>query len=252
MEIGFKLCFEGNVPLNGIYQFLFDRLIKFTPEHITFNRKVKRWDEKKHPGLLNTYDSDEAFALTAADGMFLTSHIDRLHSYRSIFIKQNISSFLPSEEDIYSVIDRSGFIAAYLYNEDYETIQSTVHESNLMGREFSPEILESIKNTPYELNILDQKAYKTKFNPGSSITMDYLELMVAWKMWFGKSFFNLVPKERILSFPYASVIKELSEDIVYVQLYDEVETPYTPENVFKQWKWREWLDYEGLEQKYPM
>lgn len=252
MELGFKLCFEGDISLNGIYISLYNEFVKFTPEHITFNRRVKVWDEKKHLKLIKSYDTDETLALTAENGMFLTSLIHRKHRYRSIFITQNSNSFFPSDEDIYSAVDRDGFIAAYLYNEDYETIQSNVHESNLMGRPFSPEILESIKNTPYGLNIIDQKTYKTKFNPGSSITMDYLELMVGWKMWFGKSFFRLVPKERILSFPYATNIKQLSEDVVYVQLYDEVEKPYTPDNVFKQWKWREWLDYDGLEQRYPM
>jgi hypothetical protein len=74
--------------------------------------------------------------------------------------------------------------------------------------------------------------------------------MVAWKMWFGEEFFKLVPKEKILSFPYAIAIKELPGNIVYVQLYDSVEEPYTPDNVFKQWKWREWLDYDELEKKH--
>lgn len=74
--------------------------------------------------------------------------------------------------------------------------------------------------------------------------------MVTWKMWFGEQFFKLVPKEKILSFPYATEIKELSNGNVYVQLYDKVEEPYTPDNIFRQWKWREWLDYDGLEEKY--
>jgi hypothetical protein len=252
MELGFTLCFEGNAPLKDIYELLFDRFVKFTPENITFNRRVSKWNEKKHLKLLRSYDNGETLGLSSDLGIFFTTLVNRLHRYRTIFIKQNSNSFLPSEEDVYSVINRSGFVAAYVYNEDYETIQSNVHEGNLMGREFPPEILASIKNTPYAMNIVDQKAYKTQFNPGNSILMDYLELKVAWKMWFGKSFFNLVPKERILSFPYASVVKELPGDIVYVQLYDEIETPYTPENVFRQWKWREWLDYEGLEQRYPM
>ena len=80
--------------------------------------------------------------------------------------------------------------------------------------------------------------------------MDYLKLLVSWRMWFGKDFFKLVPKEKIMSFPYATAIREISSDLVYVQLYDSVEKPYTAENVFRQWKWREWLDYDGLESKY--
>lgn len=74
--------------------------------------------------------------------------------------------------------------------------------------------------------------------------------MVAWKMWFGEQFFKLVSKERILSFPHASEIKELPNGQVYVQLYDKIDEPHTPDNIIRQWKWREWLDYDGLEKKY--
>jgi len=137
-----------------------------------------------------------------------------------------------------------------LFNEEYEVVQSTSSESNISDRVFPVEIIDSIKNTPYRLGVFDIKRYDTKFNPGRTIQLESTLLMVAWKMWFGGQFFKLVPKKRILSFPYAVEIKELSNGNVYVKLYDKIEEPYTPDNVFKQWKWREWLDYDGLEEKY--
>ena len=80
--------------------------------------------------------------------------------------------------------------------------------------------------------------------------MDYLSLQIGWKMWFGDAFFQLVPKEKIMSFPHAVHLEALSDKLLYTQLYDRIEEPYTPDAVFKQWKWREWLDYDRLEEKY--
>ena len=52
------------------------------------------------------------------------------------------------------------------------------------------------------------------------------------------------------SFPHATAVRKLTNDVIFVQLYDKIEEPFTSENVFKQWKWREWLDYDSLEEKY--
>lgn len=77
-----------------------------------------------------------------------------------------------------------------------------------------------------------------------------MNLMVAWKMWFGETFFKLVPKEKILTFPHAVTVKELQGNLVYVQLYDKMEEPYIPDDVARQWKWREWIGYNDLEVTY--
>ncbi len=89
-----------------------------------------------------------------------------------------------------------------------------------------------------------------KFNPGSSLSLEIMDLHVSWKMWFGALFFKYVPKERIMSFPFALKIEELSSGIVFVQLFEKIEDPYTPNNVFKQWKWKEWIGFDELEEKY--
>jgi hypothetical protein len=187
---------------------------------------------------------------SANNNVFLYSIIRRNHPFRIIEIVQDSDSFLPKEDEISLLSDRPGFIAGFVYNEDYECIQSTPPESNYANRVFSNEILSSIKSTPYETNEFGQKRYHTKYNPGRSVSMDYLKLLVSWRMWFGKDFFKLVPKEKIMSFPYATAIREISSDLVYVQLYDSIEEPFTAESVFRQRKWREWLDYDGLESKY--
>jgi hypothetical protein len=75
--------------------------------------------------------------------------------------------------------------------------------------------------------------------------------MASWKMWFGPPFFELVPKERIISFPLAIDIRELSNGEVYVQLFDNMEESASKDNIERQRRWREWLDFDELIKKYP-
>ncbi|WP_157263329.1 hypothetical protein [Pedobacter sp. R20-19] len=44
------------------------------------------------------------------------------------------------------------------------------------------------------------------------------------------SHFSLVSKERLLEFPYAVEIKELENEIIYIQLFDKIEESDKPEN----------------------
>ncbi len=223
--MSFELCFEGNVQLNGLYRDLFDNYVKFTPESTTFNRRVSPWDKKRHLPLLDSLETNETFAFSSDKGSFYTAVIRRSHPYRSVQITQDTESFLLPDEEVYSIVNRPGFIAGYIYNEDYECIQTIPCESNYSGRQFSEDIQRSIKNTPYKLNNVNYKVYNNSFNPGRSVSMDYLHLAVGWKMWFGDGFFKLVPKGKILNFPYATDLKELSTNLIYGQLYDNIETP---------------------------
>lgn len=250
MKIGLQLCYKEMFYQPGFYQKLFSENIKFTPGELTYGYKTMAWDNKKSMKIIENYDSDENLILDNGEGSLFSAVVSGSdHPHRSITIIQEKSIYIPTTQYIESIIDHTDFVSAWLYNEDYECIQSTRFTSDLKFREFSPEILASVKNTPITKGVRVDE-FITKFNPGKSELLSYTMLMVAWKMWFGKPFFELVPKEKILSFPHATEIKELENGQVYVQLYDNVEEPYTPENVFRQWKWREWLDYDTLIEKY--
>lgn len=250
MNIGLNIYFDKKFYQKDYYKSLFDKFIAFRP--ITFTRKNKQveWNESKHYLEFSKYSDYDLISVRENYNSYFTYLAGRDQEYREVEIIQDSKLFVPSNSDIESQIAYDTFLAAYLYNEEYKVIQSTSFESNYSQREFPPEILATIRNTPYKLDILDRKKYDTKFNPGSTFTSNGCKFMVAWKMWFGKDFFEFVPKGKILSFPYASEIKELPNGQVYVQLYDNIAEPYIPENVFRQWKWKEWLDYDGLREKY--
>ncbi len=251
MNIGLRLCFDKNFKKAGFYKMVYQQFVKFTPHGIMNEKGDFKWNEKKHGKLLENYNSNEVYSVSdRAGSIFFTMLAGFAQPYRSLLIIQSNEVFFPTENEIEEITDFEDFTAAYLYNEDFECIQTTKFESNNQQRTFSPEILKSIRNTPYKIGLHGTKEYETRFNPARSVLLNHVMLMVAWKMWFGEGFFKLVSKEKILSFPYAHIIKKLSNGNVFVQLYEKVEEPYTPDNIFRQWKWREWLDYDQLEETY--
>jgi hypothetical protein len=244
MKVGLQLCFSSQYQqeLNSFLQY-----VKFTPKAILKGRKVRPWDEKKHRKLLQKLLSSDDVVFSRDGDAFscITAGVRR-----TIEIIQEENVFFPTAIEVEKLIDDKNFFAGYLYNEEYEFVQSLRHSDKLSERTVTPEILATIKNTPMRDGVWCRE-YITTFNPGCSEMIRYTYLMVTWKMWFGELFFSLVPKDRILNFPHATEIKELPNGQVYVQLYDKIEEPYTPENVFRQWKWREWLEYDRLIENYP-
>jgi hypothetical protein len=70
-------------------------------------------------------------------------------------------------------------------------------------------------------------------------------------MWFGESFYKIVSKERLLSFPFAYKIEELPTGQVFVQLFEHIEDSSSIEAQKVQTAWKEWLDFDYLEKMYP-
>lgn len=252
MKVGLRISFELNSIKSDNYSNIFNKFVKFHKHGFRKNFKTYPWDEKKHfKQLMNIdYRTDISVYSDNNDIFSVGTTSGSKYPHNSVHIVQDSIFFLPENEEIEALIEQENFVSAYLCNDDYESIQSEYFENNLKGRTFSPEIWSSIRNTPYKLGVFDDKEYDIKFNPGRNMLIGYTWLMAAWKMWFGKSFFHIVPKEKLLLFEHAIEVRELANDIVYIQLYDKLEQPFTPDSVFRQWKWQEYLGFDALEKKF--
>lgn len=228
-----------------------DKFLKFQPSRITVKYKSKEFVEAKYRKLIANYSTNESVYLDDARGnIFTVGPTFTNHPHTSVSIEQSEKFMEAKAYDLSDLIIRQGFVSAYLYNAEYVYVHSQIHENNFKNLNIPNGILESIKNTPYKLGVLDAKEFDIRFNPGRQVLIDYTWLVPAWKMWFGEPFYKLVPKEKILSFPYAVEIKELENKCIYVQLFEKVEESYSPDSIFRQWKWREWLDFDELEKNY--
>lgn len=248
-----KLSFIEN-SLDGIfYGLMYDKYVRFDPFSFTKGYKGMKWDAKKHTLLIKKAQIGEEISFfDRKRNFFSSSKTGTNHPHQSISIAQSSEIFLPTNEEMNEIVTySSGFIAGYLYNEEYMYVQSTSSETNFLDRNICQGILDTLKKTPFKLGVFGDKEYDVKFNPGRQILIGRTWLMAAWKMWFGQPFFEIVPKEKILNFPHALEIKELPGGQVFVHLFDKVDESYTPDSMFRQWKWNEWLDFDELEKKYP-
>lgn len=245
MILGIELSYrEADFDFNKV-KLIYSNWVKFTPEFFTKKNKRVPWEKVTHEKIIEKYNNNDRISMIAKGSNLFLTDIAGIHKqFRSIHLNQPAELYFPTDEEIEKLFDDS-MISTYIYNHEYTTIQSEVFETNLNGRGYSNELLDSIKSTPYKQGVHGRE-YDVKFNPGRLELGTYTWLMPAWKMWFGKSFFELIPKEKILSFPHATEIRELHSGVVFVQLYDDIYQPYSVENKFKQWKWREWVDYEHL------
>lgn len=246
MKIALELIFEQN-SLNGEnFINLFTQFIKFNPRSFTKKYATKAWDENKHIKIIASADKSDTLIVGGYDhDIFLTTDIISKKPYRIVQIIQDKDLFLPKDEEVEQNIERNGFIAAYLYNSDYVDVQSTASENMLGAKNYSTEILETIKNTPWKQGV-HCREFDTRFNPGRRIMIPGTSMIAAWKMWFGKPFFEIVPKEKLLTFQYAPEVKELNSGKIFIKLFDAIEKSHTIESRFNQWKWQEWTDYDSL------
>lgn len=251
MDIGLKLSFQkGSLSEEKLLEII-NRYMNFEPDSFMLGYNTYEWDRKKFEKLTKKYKRDIHISVNALNVNSISIGLTgTLNPHLSITIEQDAQIFYPTDDEILKLIDESdGFVAAYLYDEGYKYVQSEIFENNLKWRKFSPGILETIKNTPYEHGV-SCKEYDIRFNPGRVELIQFTWLMAAWKMWFGKPFFALIPKEKLLTFPDALKIIEINEDLVSVQLFDKVGESHHPENMRRQWKWRDWLDYDKVTKIY--
>ncbi|MGV3529501.1 MAG: hypothetical protein ACO1OO_11445 [Flavisolibacter sp.] len=251
MMIGLKISYEIGALEPDFFRSVIKYYLKFTPYAFSKGNKTYEWNEGKFFKALTNYCGDgrlSVYDLNRNIISFGTTGTCRPHL--SISIEEDDSLFFPTNEEVSILISHDGFISSYLFDENYTYVQSTPFENNFTGLNFQDEILNSVKNTPYEIGVFDNKEYDIRFNPGRSQLIQYTFLMAAWKMWFGKEFFKIVSKEKILSFPHAIKIAEVQPDLVYVQLFDRVDQSHTPDSMLRQWKWRDWLNYDDLEKMY--
>lgn len=248
MKIGLRVSLKLGMFNGDNLTEMIDQFVKFQPCSFTYDVKTKPWDEKKHRKVIENYDGSRFLAISDTNRNSLSiGPANKRHAYLSFVINQEKNLFSPTDGEITGLLKRlPGVISAYLFDEEYVYVQSQIFENNLLGRAWPEEVLKAIRNTPFKIGVHGTKEYDVRFNPGREILMDHSWLMAAWKIWLAPPFFVLVPEEKILSFPHAIEITKLAFDLVYIQLFERLEESYSPESMFRQWKWQEWLDFDAL------
>jgi hypothetical protein len=141
------------------------------------------------------------------------------------------------------LISHNNFISAYCFNSDDDLIQNMTWLPVYEKR--------GIKPRATRKNHLGQVEVDIEKNPGKSYITAQTWLKSSWRIWFGKIFYSLVPKEKIQQFDKAWSIKELDNSVISVQLYENHEAFDDKNNRQIQMSFREWMDYPKLEELNP-
>lgn len=74
-------------------------------------------------------------------------------------------------------------------------------------------------------------------------------IIASSRMWYGREYYKHIPKKYLLSCPHARIVKELKNEITYIELFDYKESPSTPINRERQRQFRAWAKLDELEEK---
>ncbi|MCG2617843.1 hypothetical protein LZZ85_26315 [Terrimonas sp. NA20] len=251
MQATTKLCLNSNEFTQLDFVEFYDSMVEFTPTRITIGAKTFPWSEIDFLKIFAKKNKvDRCFIQDNKGNYFSVASTGTRTPFKAVTVSQGSDKKHCKSDLIVRLIETKKCVTGFVFNTEYEEVQSTKFSSNLEGINIQKEILETIKATPSKDDGFGGKEYDIRFNPGRSLLISNSWLIVGWRMWFNKDFYHLVSRQKILDFPHAVENVLLNNGIVYVQLFEKLEEPFTPDAMFRQWKWREWMEYDELDEHF--
>ena len=200
------------------------------------NRKFKgfEWDESKVEKELLKCNKDDYFSISNDDTgeLFQTClAVGEKERYRSISLEQN--EFEINDSELFNFINRDGFISCFLCNADYVNQQSAERGSDYRILGIPIELSMGI---PFEYDDIGAKVFDISGNIGRVQIIREKEVTPAYKMWLGEPFFEIIPRNDLLAIDFATKVEELENDIIFIQLFDDIDSPRSEENIGRQRK----------------
>jgi hypothetical protein len=244
MKVALQLCFEENSIKGKDFIQIFSDFVRFDPILYIKNSRTKPWDEFKHKKeIANSSSCDSIIANNRNYDLFITTDtagIERPH--RTVKIVQDLEIFKTLFQKIENVTEMKGFISAFLFDDDYTTIQSAKDEGELKRRG----LFDKLEDVKYCTNKYGEKEIETIKNPGRIELANDTYFLPAFRMWFSPAFFKLVTKERVIRFNSAYNIIELPSGIVFVQLFENIEESSSNMNKGIQREFRKWMGFDEI------
>jgi signal recognition particle subunit SEC65 len=250
MIIGLSLSFK-QFSLDGKFHIaMVNKYLHYKPIKFARKESYTNWNEKKHKKEIEDLGPGDHFLfISSGTNSFMVTNVNAVKKpYQHFLIEQDQAVFNPTNNEIEQIITRIGFSCAYVYDAEYKRQQSEKVETRNWVSGILPSLFEwlRLKKESFTKKIADISGY-----PGRDHMISSTELMACWKMWFGEEFYSLVPKERLLSFKGAFKIEQLANDIIFVQLFENVEDSPTKKAQQVQREWRKWLNFDDLIKRNP-
>ncbi len=243
-------CFELKSVDNEIIVKLINSL-RFSPKVIEAEALSKgpiKFKKDVHLDKILNSEKIEDLELTI-DGKFdkPSFHIIRIERKEvQVIMWEAPIDLTPPISELEELCSINGFNAAYCVDKDDWFWQSTDSINTYESRKKDHSNLPKIIDKDFGREKIDISK-----NPGRKYLFPGMWLMSCYQMWFGEYFFQFVPKERFLAFPYANKIRELESGTVFIELYENPHECDKKENREIQAAFREWVGMDELEKKGP-
>ena len=253
MRMEVLLCFlESTFTIGDVLHMIEDSK-EFHPHFVA---KYGNWDDRKE--LTNAIYEELRNADSEANELLLSEGIsfhDMENNYRLFFhtipnseksqaIYLTLSNMRFLESEVFNhLVTHDRFISGNCYNWDDDFIQNSTFLEFYKLRKITP--IATRKNYIGQIEVDIDK------NPGKKEMLSRTWVASSWKMWFGKIFYSIVSKEKLQGFEKAFIIKELSNEVTFIQLYENPEEFDSKKNRQIQMSFKEWLNYEKLLEQFP-
>ncbi len=247
-EIQIRLCFESR-SFNG--KSLVE-LIRENQIQLGFEMKRLRCSELKIPGkkyslekalkVIEKLGTDLRFSFESQNfsgPQFWVSHPGHPQAAQVFNWSLPYDNFL--SVDFSTMTQHEKFVIGYCYDIDYHMWENEIMISNYELLEKSHTGLPKYFDSLEGMEVID-----ISNNPGRMDLVAGMWLGATWRMYFGKPFFEYVPKEKLLSFPEAYHMEELENGVVFIQLYEKLFESSGEENRALQQSFREWVGMDEL------
>lgn len=139
------------------------------------------------------------------------------------------------------LLENENFIVGYCKDIDFDLWQNEKFINNYIFYEKEHSHLPKIYDSTFGEYLIE-----TSKNPGRMNLVNQMWFGVTWRMYFGKRFFEMIPKERIISFPNLYKVKELGNQVIFIELFEKPEDSTLEENIEIIRRFREWIKLDEL------
>lgn len=175
--------------------------------------------------------------------VMLESKRHKQYPYMSIAIWLPYCNFIEHESAISNWSKKDGFLSLLVTHHDYSTAQN----------QESLETLYVQKRTKYvgnyitKIGTLGKEEIDVSKNPGRKGYNKNGCFTAAWKMWFSKAMQDEYPQISNLPLaPFVYKTEKVFNDILFVQLFENLEDSYSKEGKVIQESFLKWIDFDNI------
>ncbi len=242
-----------NVLEKKVIIYLFETMTKYldiVDMKLGVGKRIRKYNKKSLIKYLNSNiynDKEVNFGISGDESYFDSLEVRKIGArvYYAIYIDMSRKVFEDNKDDILKIIEeiflKLNGVIGYIVSSAENSLQNLtdIDWFKRIGGDLKDVKIKKSPSNSEEM-IIDKE-----YNSGHHHFEKGVHFGVWWKMWFGKEYYQYIPKEKLMSFGEALEIRELENDILAITLYEDVWDYPNPKIKELQWRFR---NYVGMDE----